>query len=175
MGSITRTALVLACSAALAGSMAVPASAADTTTTVTITGGSISLAAPPSAALTTGTPGQPSTATLGTTTVTDLRAGVANWTATVSLPALTGRTLTGETIPTTGATYEASTATVISGSPTFVAPASRTDLSTEPQVSQTTSAISGNNSASWTAALMVPIPAQVLADTYDGVLTQSVS
>lgn len=174
MGSKTRTALVLACTAALAGSMAVPASAADTTTTVTITGGSISLAAPPSAALSTGTAGQPSTATIGTTTVTDLRAGEVNWTATVSLLALTGRTLTEETIPTTEATYLASTANAISGSPTFVAPAIRTDL-TSSKVSQTTSAISGNNSASWTAALMVPIPAQVLADTYDGVLTQSVS
>lgn len=173
MRSITRTALVLACSAALAGGMALPASAADTTTTVTITGGSLSLTAPVGAVLSTGTPGADSTVTLGTTTVTDGRAGILNWTATVTLPVLTGDVLTAETIPTTAATYLASSAT-LTGSPTLVAPATQTDLTTA-KSSQATSAISGDNSASWAALLTVPIPAQVLADTYSGILTQSVS
>ena len=60
------------------------------------------------------------------------------------------------------------------GTSTLAAPETRTDL-TAPQVSQAASAVSGNNSATWTAALEVPIPAQVLADTYSAVLTQSVS
>lgn len=173
MDSITRTALVLACSAALAGSMAVPASAADTTTTVTVETGLLSLAAPASAALSTGTPGANSTVTLGNTTVTDARAGVAGWSATVALPELTGGTRPTETIPTTAATYLAATVTP-DGTSTLAAPSTRTDL-TSSKVSQAASAVSGNNSATWTALLTVPIPAQVLADTYSAVLTQSVS
>ncbi|MHA7289683.1 hypothetical protein ACX80V_08570 [Arthrobacter sp. MDT3-24] len=171
MGSITRTVLVLACSAALAGGIALPASAADTTTTVTITSGFLTLTAPASAALSTGTPGADSTVTLGDTTVTDARAGTTNWIATVSLPALTA---SGQTIPTTGASYLASTAG-LTGGPTLNAPATRLDLSTTPKVSQATSVVSGNNTAVWTALLTVPIPAQVLAGTYSGTLTQSVS
>jgi hypothetical protein len=176
MGSITRTTLVLACSAALAGGMAVPASAADTadtTTTVTITGGGLTLTAPAGATLSTGTPGQNSTVTLGSTAVTDARAGVAGWSATVALPALTGATRPTETIPTTAATYLAATVTP-TGTSTLTAPATRTDL-TSAKVSQAATSVSGNNSAAWTAALTVPIPAQVLADTYSGVLTQSVT
>jgi hypothetical protein len=150
--------------------MAVPASAADTTTTVTITGGGLTLTAPPSATLTAGTPGQNSTVTVGDTTVTDARAGTLNWTATVSLPVLTAA---GQTIPTTAATYLASTAG-LTGAPTLDAPTTQLDLSTA-KVSQAASAVSGNNTATWTGALMVPIPAQVLAGTYSGTLTQSVS
>jgi hypothetical protein len=173
MRSITRTALVLACSAALVGGMALPASAADTTTTVVIETGFLTLAAPAGATLSTVTPGANSTVTVGNTTVTDARAGVTGWSATVTLPVLTGVTLTTETIPTTAATYLAATVTPV-GTSTLAAPATRTDLSTS-KVSQTASAVSGNNSATWTGALMVPIPAQVLADTYTGTLTQSVS
>jgi hypothetical protein len=153
--------------------MAVPASAADTTTTVTVETGLLSLDAPAGATLTTGTPGANSTVTLGNTTVTDARAGVAGWSATVTLPALTGGARPTETIPTTAATYLAATVTP-TGTSTLAAPEIRTDLSTS-KVSQAASAVSGNNSATWTALLTVPIPAQVLADTYSGVMTQSVS
>ena len=170
MRSITRTALVLACSAALAGSMAVPASAADTTTTVTIANGGVSLSAPGGATLSAGIPGTNSTVTLGNTTVTDARAGIVNWTATVSLSALT---VSGQTIPTTGASYFASTASLTGGS-TLIATSSQLDLSTA-KTSQVTSTVSGNNTAIWTALLTVPIPAQALAGTYSGTLTQSVS
>ncbi|WP_309107267.1 hypothetical protein [Arthrobacter sp.] len=173
MGSITRTALVLACSAALAGGMAVPASAADTTTTVTVETGLLSIAAPASAVLSTGTPGVNSTVTVGNTTVTDARAGVAGWSATVALPALTGDARPAQTIPTTAATYLAATVTP-TGTSTLATPATGTDL-TSAKVSQSASAVSGNNSATWTAALTVPIPAQVLADTYSALMTQSVS
>lgn len=173
MRSITRTVFVLACSAALAGGMAVPASAADTATTVIVETGLLSLAAPAGATLSTVTPGANSTVTLGTTTVTDARAGVAGWSATVTLPALTGVARPTESIPTTAATYLAATVTP-TGTSTLAAPATRTDLSTS-KVSQAASAVSGNNTAAWNGALMVPIPAQVLADTYSGVLTQSVS
>jgi hypothetical protein len=176
MGSITRTALVLACSAALAGGMALPASAADTAgtpTTVTVDTGVLSITVPAGAALPTVAPGANSTVSLGDTTVTDARAGETGWSATVTLPALVGVAVATRTIPTTTATYLAATVTP-SGTSTLAAPATRTDLSSS-KVSQAASAVSGNNSATWTATLMVPIPAQVLADEYRGTLTQSVS
>ena len=176
MRKVTRAALALAGSAALIGVTTVPALAVttDTTpTTVTITPGVLSITVPTGASLSTGVPGANSTATLTATKVTDERAGTVNWTATVALPVLTGNTLTTQTIPTTGATYLAGTAT-LTGSPTVTTPATVTDVSTA-KTSQVTTAVSGNNSASWTATLTVPIPAQVLADTYTGTLTQSVS
>ncbi|HYH76355.1 MAG TPA: hypothetical protein VD841_02470, partial [Arthrobacter sp.] len=46
MGSITRAALVLAFSAALAGSMALPASADPTTATIQVTGGALAISVP---------------------------------------------------------------------------------------------------------------------------------
>lgn len=153
-----------------------PASAettAGTPTAVTVGTGVLSITVPVGAALPTVAPGTNSTVTLGDTTVTDTRAGETGWSATVTLPALVGVAVATRTIPTTTATYLASTAG-LTGSPTLDAPATRTDLSNS-KVSQTASAVSGNNTATWTGALMVPIPAQVLADEYRGTLTQSVS
>ena len=177
MRKITLAALALASSAALVGVTAVPAFAAttdDTATTVTVEAGVLSITVPATAPLSTVLPGENSTATLGATVVTDARAGIVNWTATVILPALTGDAVgSTETIITTGATYLAGTAT-LTGSPTLAGPTLKTDLSTA-KTSQATTAVSGNNSASWTATLTVPIPAQVLADSYSGVMTQSVS
>jgi hypothetical protein len=178
MRKITLAALALAGSAGLVVVTTVPASAAttaETPVTVTVAAGVLSITAPATAALSTGVPGADSTVTLTATDVTDERAGTTNWTATVSLPALTGNAVDStETIPTTGATYLADTAT-LTGSPTLADPTLKTDLSTAAQTSQATTAVSGNNSASWTATLTVPIPDQVLADTYSGVMTQSVS
>ena len=177
MRKITLAALALASSAALVGVTAVPAFAAtdDTTTTVTVAAGVLSITVPATATLSTVLPGETSTAPLEATVVTDARAGTVNWTATVILPALTGNTpLVNRTIPTSGATYMANAAT-LTGSPTLAVLSLKTDLSTAAQTSQATTAVSGNNSAAWTATLTVPIPAQVLADSYSGVMTQSVS
>ena len=177
MRKVTRAALVLAGSAALIGVTTVPsfaATSATTPTTVTVDAGVLSITVPASAGLSTVLPGQTSTATLDATVVTDARAGVVNWTATVILPALTGDAVgSTETIITTGATYLATTATK-TGTVTVTPATVITGLATA-KPSQATTAVSGNNSASWTATLTVPIPAQVLADTYSGVLTQSVS
>lgn len=177
MRKITLAAIALAGSAALVGVTAAPAFAAttaDTPVTVTVAPGFLSITAPGTTSLSTGVPGADSTVVLGATVVTDERASTTNWTATVILPALTGDAVgSTETIPTIGATYLADAAT-LTGSPTLAAPALKTDLSTA-KTSQATTAVSGNNSASWAATLTVPIPDQVLADTYSGVMTQSVS
>lgn len=175
MRKVTLAAIALASSAALVGVTAVPALAADTPTTVTVDAGQLSITVPAAADLSTVLPGEDSTATLGATKVTDARAGTAGWEATVSLPALIGNTLATETIPTTGATYLAEVATP-TGTVSVAAPTAKTDLTTATaKISQTATGVNGNNSASWGATLTVPIPTDVLADSYSGTMTQSVS
>ena len=175
MRKVTRAALALAGSAALIGVATVPSFAADTTTTVVVPAGVLSITAPATATLVTAAvaPGADSSVTLGATKVTDERAGTAGWIATVSLPVLSDSATTPKTIPTTSATYLAATAT-LTGAPTVAAPSTVTGLSTA-KTSQSATAVSGNNTASWTATLTVPIPAQALASTYTGTMTQSVS
>ena len=176
MRKITLAALALAGSMALVGVTAVPAFAAtgDTPVSVTVASGVISITVPGTKALTAALPGATSTTTLGDTVVTDGRAGTAGWIANVTLPVLTGTvTSTNATIPTTGATYAVTTATK-TGTVTVTAAATITGLGTA-KTSQTATAVSGNNTATWAATLTVPMPAQVLADTYSGTLTQSVS
>ena len=174
MRKVTRAALALAGSAALIGVTTVPSFAGDTTTTVTVPAGVIGISASGTQTLDGANPGATSTTTLDATTVTDTRAGTVGWVADVKLTDLSGA-LTGNTvvIPTATATYLANLATV-SGTATTDASAVRSDL-TLAGTSQTATGVSGNNEAVWTATLTVVIPAQALADTYSGVMTQSLS
>ena len=178
MRNITRTALALAGSAALVGVTAMSASAEDTPVTVTVEAGSLAIAVPQAATLDTAdvAPGADSTVRLGATTVTDERAGEAGWTVSVNLPDLTDGEVAPKLIPTNVATYLADTVVVgdTTGGVTVTASAELTGLDAAAQVSQTATTVSGNNTATWGALLTVPIPAQALADTYTGVLTQSV-
>ena len=182
MRKITLAALALAGSAALVGVTAMPAFAAATPVTVAVASGGISITAPTgSAALTNGTADAnldaTATATIGATKVTDLRAqDVLGWTATVSLPALSDGATTPKSISTTNATYLAGTTDLV-GTVTMatIAQATGLDNASTPPTSQAASSVDGNNSASWTATLTVPIPDQVLADSYTGTMTQSVS
>ena len=177
MRKITLAALALASSAALVGVTAVPAFAATDTTpvTVTVASGVLTITAPADTiVLTPALPGATSTTLLGNTVVDDARADDVGWEATVTLPILTGTvTSTNATIPTTGATYAAATATP-SGTVTVTAALTITGLNTA-KPSQTATGVSGNNTATWAATLTVPMPDQVLADIYSGTLTQSVS
>ena len=179
MRKVTRAALALAGSAALIGVTAVPSFAAatgDTTVTVAAQAGDLAITIPAAPTLSRGVPGADSTVTLAATKVTDERAGIAAWTATVTLPTLSNGLVTpnDDTIATTFATYLAVAAT-LTGGPTMATPTTKTDLSTA-KTSQTASATDGNNTASWTATLTIPIPDQALAiDTYSGTLTQSLT
>ena len=177
MRKITLAALALAGSAALIGVTAVPAFAASDTTpvTVTVTAGALSISAPADTTLTAALPGATSTTILANTVVTDGRSGTAGWVATVTLSTLTGTIPAGTpgTILATGATYTAGQASK-TGTVTVTAATVITDLSTA-KTSQTATSVSGNNTATWTGDLAVPIPAGALADTYSGTLTQSVS
>ena len=178
MRKITFGAVVfgLAGSMVLIGVTAAPALMAttgETLATVNRAPGAISITGPDAAVLSKGIPGTNSTVTLSATKVIDDRPGSTNWTATIVLPQLSNGAQTPEIIPTTAATYLAAEATT-TGSPTLATPTPQIDLSTA-KTAQTTTKVTGNNTASWTATLTIPIPAQALAGIYTGTMTQSVS
>lgn len=170
MRNLSRVSLVFAASAALIGSVALPATAATTSgtdVTVTVPTGNLSISAPGTAALGSIAPGASADAALAGVTVTDTRAGAAGWQAQVSMTALTSG---ANSIPASAATYTPAAASV-TGTAT-VTPATVTDLSTAKTV-QTATAVSGNNEAIWGATLNIAVPAGALAGDYTGTLTHS--
>jgi hypothetical protein len=174
MRRITRISFVVAASAVLVGSLALPASAAtssDTATTVTVTGGGLAITAPAGATLSDAAPGATATANLASVRVSDTRAGTVGWTASVVSTDFTGTITGAAAIPAAAATYTPGVATVTGIA--VVAPAIQSDLSTAKAV-QTAAAVVGNNTATWGAALSVVVPGSALADTYSGTLTHSV-
>ena len=168
---IIRAAAALAFSAALAGGIATPASAADTLTTLVVSSGSLGLSSTPaSVSLGLIDPGAASIALHGIT-VTDDRAGTAGWSVSVVLTDFTGDA-TRAALSSTGATYTP-TAAATTGTVT-VTPSRATDP-TRPRIVQTATAVSGNNTATWNAALTVPVPNDAVVDTYTATLTYSIS
>ena len=191
MRKVTRAALALAGSAALIGVTTVPSFAADSSTPVTVTvpPGVLAITVPESATFTITDPAadatnldSTATATLGTTKVTDTRAGTTGWGTTVSLPDLTGTATPAKTLDTATATYLVGARTILpaADSAVVVTPvAAATGLDavspTLPPTSLTISSVTGNNSVAWPATLTVEIPATTQLDAYVGTLTQSVS
>jgi len=159
--------------AALMAVTALPASAAagDTTTTFSLTGGSLSVAVAASAALTNGVSGDGSvTGQLGTTTVTDDRGGVAAWNATgasTTFTSLTSSTTSTGVSYTGGAMTPTGTITIASGT--------ATTLTTTPATVAAPTAVSGNNTAAWNPTLTVSLPASAITGAYTGTVTTSVS
>lgn len=169
---IIPAALALACTAALAGGPALPASAADTMTTVVVSSGSLGFtSAPASASLGLVDPGVDAAITLRGITVSDNRAGTAGWSASVVLTDFTGDA-TEAALSSAGATYTpthaATTGTVTVRASTAINP-------TTPGIIQTATGVSGNNTATWSASLTVPVPNDAVVDTYTATLTYSVS
>lgn len=169
MRSISRVSLAVAASAVLVGSLALPASAADTTATVEVPTGSIGISAPANAPLSDLTPGGSASAALTGVAVTDNRADEAGWSATVSLTNFVGVTPTN-IISSTLASY-APGAAVETGT-SAVAATSQTGLSTAKTVQAATGVV-GNNTATWDATLSVTAPSDALADIYTATLTHS--
>lgn len=150
---------------------ALPASADNTATTFTLTGGSLTLAVQGTAALTNATSGTTAiTGSLGAVTVTDARGGTANWNVSGASTAFTGALTTPSSSTavsyTGGVVTESGTITVADG-------AAKTLTTTAVSVVAPT-ALSGNNTASWTPNLAVTMPAGALADTYSGTVTTSI-
>lgn len=169
---ITRTALVLLCSAALAGAQALPASAAETLTTVTVSQGSLGFtSAPVSATLGPVEPGTTAAITHYGIRVSDSRAGVSGWNVSVVVTDFTGDS-TGALLSAAGATYTPTAATT-SGT-VAVAATTATDPTT-PKIVQTATGVSGNNTATWNADLTLAVPNDAVVDTYTATVTYSIS
>lgn len=172
MRTSARIALGLTATAMLAASMALPASAADTTTTVAIQPGVLTLEAPGSFDLGNVVPGQTTQASLSGVSVSDGRAGVLGWAATASISNFTGTDNAAHVIDVSNVTYTPATAAVtgtssVVKSGAVVAPSSDTV--------QTASGVNGNNTAQWGATISVAAPSDALADSYTATIVHSVS
>lgn len=150
-----------------------PASAATTDTTeatVTISGGDLAMSAPTTAPFIAVSPGADATFSLASISVTDTRAGIAGWETTASLTDFVGEN-DQHIIAKANATYDPSV-TGTTGDATF-SDVGAVSLGA-PALVETASEVTGNNSATWTAALSLAVPANALADTYTATLTHSV-
>jgi hypothetical protein len=169
-------ALALVGSAALVGGVVTPAIAADTTSTVAVSGGTLTIGAPETSVLTNITSSsseQEATATLTDVSVIDDRASTATWTASVALSAFSGASTSGTVIPPETAVYTPAAAVVTVSPTTVVTPTTATDLSTAKAV-QASGGGTSSNTATWDATLTVKVPALALADDYTATLTHSV-
>jgi hypothetical protein len=153
----------------------------DTTVTFTVTTGALSMTAPGSANLSTGTgaPGTTISGALGNVTVTDDRALLtAAWTVTAAETnwhRVGGTGSSAEIVPANGATYDPGDITT-TGTIT-VAPDSTPPIAlgngAVPVVDGTAGI--GNNTATWDPTIAVAIPAGTVGGDYTGTLAQSVA
>jgi hypothetical protein len=160
---------------------ALPARAADTTTTFTLAAGALSISAPASSDLGSGSTGAGTlSAQLGTVTVTDSRGALlGTWTASVSSTDFTtGGATANETVAKGQVTYWSGAATASSGTAVFLpgqAAAVNAQALSVGRTAFSASAIIGNNSASWNPTVTVNVPAAAVAGTYTGTITHSVA
>lgn len=160
--------VIVALATAVLAGMALPASADDTDTTFTLTGGSLTLSVQATATLTDAATGSTSiSGNLGAVAVTDDRGGTAEWDVSAASTAFTGALGSSST----GVTYTGGTVTE-TGTIT-VADGLATAIDTQASVVAPTS-LSGNNTASWNPSLNVTMPAGALADDYSGTVTTSI-
>ncbi|MCC3299341.1 hypothetical protein [Arthrobacter caoxuetaonis] len=168
MRTPSRITLGLAAAAVLAAGMAVPAQAADTTATVAVTPGTLSLTAPAAFDLGAIVPGSTTSGVLSGITVTDERAGELGWVASVSVSDFAG-SATSNTIAASNVGYAANAATVAGTA--VVAPAT---VSGEGGAVQTATGVKGVNSATWDADVSITVPADAIADNYTATIVHSV-
>ncbi len=165
---------------ALAVGYALPASAADTTTTFVVGGGALTIGAPASQGLGSGASGGIITDQLGTVTVSDLRSLLTGgWTASVAATDFqTGGKTAAETIGKASVDYWSGLATATSGTavrtPGQAGAVNKQDLGTGRTAFSATGVV-GNNSTSWNPTLIVNVPAAAVAGTYTGIVTHSVA
>ena len=166
-------ALVAITSTTLGLVSAAPATAGDTTATVTITGGALTITVPVNAGNLGSAVNTVSGSTiggqLGQVQVSDLRSGTTGWVASaISTPF----TLSGSTIAASNIGYVAGSITPV-GTATYTAnnPTNLTVVS--PVVTAT--AITGNNTATWNPTINVFIPGGTTAGTYTATITHSLA
>lgn len=162
---------VAAVAGALVAASAVPASADDTATTFSLTGGALTLSVQSAAALTNAASGTTTiNGSLGAVSVTDNRGGTANWNVSGASTAFTGAIVGGSS--STAVSYTGGTVTE-TGTIT-VADGAATTLTTTAASVVAPTALSGNNTAAWSPQLAVTMPAGALADSYSGTVTTSI-
>jgi hypothetical protein len=181
MRKSTISAAVMIGTVALVAGVAMPANAAtsgDTSATVTVEGGVLSVTVPTSLTLDTTDataikPGSAVTAD-ATITVDDERNGTTGWATTVSIGAFVGDLGGNSIAPTDVAVTPDDSNNVQTGTLTPTS-ANASALGLTPQTIQTASAVSGINTLSWSEAVSLTIPNDALAENYTATLTHSVS
>jgi hypothetical protein len=156
-------------------SIAIPALADTTTASVTVTGGTLTISAPPDAgslgSIANSVSGGTISGTLGEVQVNDARSAAAGsgWVASVISTAFTPSS--GPTIAASFVGYTAGTITKV-GTATYTAndPANLTGVS----AAVTATGITGDNSATWTPTIDVAVPGGTIATTYNATITHSV-
>ena len=174
----TRSLLVAGTAGMLTLGIALPAAAAagDTTATITVTGGSLSITVPVDAGslgTTADTVGGSSiSGHLGEVQVLDARSAVAgsDWVASVISTAFTPAA--GPTIAASAVGYAAGTITKV-GTATYTAndPGDLTGVVS----AVTATGITGNNSATWSPTITVTVPGGMAAAVYYATITHSVT
>jgi len=171
-----RTLLLVGVTGLLSFGLVGPVSAAETSATVTVTGGALSITVPLSAG-NLGTRantvlGGIISGPLGQVQVTDARSAAAGsgWVATVISTAFTPPS--GPTIGAAAVGYTAGPITKV-GTATFTAD-DPTDL-TGVVAAVTATGITGDNSATWNPTINVAVPGGMAAGVYSGTITHSVS
>lgn len=179
-----RAVIVGAAALSAATALVVPARAAtsgDTTTTFTLTAGSLAITTPASKDLGTVATGSGlSGAQLGNVSVTDGRGALlGTWTASVSSTDFTtGGATANETIAKADADYWSGAATASTGTGVFTPGQLTALLKVTLGASRTAFAaasVVGNNSVTWNPTVIMNAPAGAVAGTYTGTITHSVA
>lgn len=180
-----RTSKIAALGAVACTLLAPGVAAASTSVTVSITGGTLSISEPGSVTLGPVTPsatGTSVTGHLGVTTITDNRGSIAGWTTSISATSLSdGATPTPHTIAANkmkayiatgdGPTVSAGVAVPVT---TYTTALTGLALSTSTQTLLSATA-TGSNIVTYNPTLTITLDSTVIAGTYTGTITQTVS
>ena len=162
---------------------AMPALAADTTTTFTLTGGALTISAPASSNLGSwANNAANASAQLGAVAVSDLRGALlGTWTATAAATDFaTGTATPDETILNEEVDYWSGTATTATGTavrvPGQASAAVAAPLADPTNVTAfTATGTVGNNTTEWNPTLVINLDGSQVAGTYSGTVTHSVA
>jgi hypothetical protein len=137
--------------------------------------GVLAITAPADASLGAAAPGATASASLGIVEVTDARADLAGWTATISATDLTtGIGAAAETIPVADVQYLISGFSSTTGSATFT-PTPATVLASTAQAVVTATNVDGDHLAAWNPVVQVSVPTGAVGGAYTATITHSVA
>jgi hypothetical protein len=175
MRNITRASIALVAAVALTGVTVTSASAAtgETPTTAAVAAGFVTITVPGTLELTSTGPGVDATGTVGAVTVTDATASVVGWETSISVDDFTTDAAGATTIPAADFTYTATDADT-TGSAVVPVVTNAGEVNGGDDVVVQTATTTGNNTATWTAAVTLAVPATAIAGTYSSMLTHTV-